>query len=115
MIEIGRLCIKTAGRDAMAECVVVEIVDEKTILIDGNTRRKKVNTQHVEPLNKVLKVKKGASTKDVHKAMEDEGLKVTKNPETKKRSAPKAQTKKVKKGSDKKNKKTDSKKSAKKE
>lgn len=69
MIELGRLCIKTAGRDAMEYCVVIDVVDETYVLVDGNTRRKKVNKAHLEPLNKKLDVKKGADTKTVQEAM----------------------------------------------
>lgn len=74
MLTVGRLCVKTAGRDAMQYCVVVEEVDSTYVLVDGNTRRKKVNRLHLEPLNKTLDVKKGASTKDVHAAFEKEDI-----------------------------------------
>lgn len=114
MIEVGRLCVKTAGRDAMRHCVVVEIIDEKYVLVDGNTRRKKVNKSHLEPLNQVLKVKKGASTKEVLETFEKDGIPVVKSAEKKpakkvsekpKRTKPsqrKAETKKEKKSSSKK-------------
>ena len=61
MIDIGRLCVKTAGRDARRKCVIVDIVDDNYVLIDGNVRRKKCNVKHLEPLDKVIKIKKGAS------------------------------------------------------
>lgn len=41
MLEVGRVCVKTAGRDATKLCVVVEEIDETFVLVDGNTRRKK--------------------------------------------------------------------------
>lgn len=91
MLTIGRLCIKTAGRDAMQHCVVIEEVDDKFVLVDGNTRRKNVNRAHLEPLTKTLDVKKGASTKDVLAAFEKAGIVVKKAVEAKKRTAPKAQ------------------------
>lgn len=61
MIETGRLCIKIAGRDAGKKCVVVDVIDETFALIDGETRRKKVNIKHIEPTNKKIDIKKGAS------------------------------------------------------
>ncbi len=70
MLEIGRLCVKTVGRDAREYCVVIEIIDKTYVLIDGNTRRKKVNKSHIEPLSKTVDIKKGASTKDVITALE---------------------------------------------
>lgn len=38
-MEIGRVCIKIAGRDAGMKCVVVEQLDNNFVLIDGQTRR----------------------------------------------------------------------------
>ncbi len=67
MFEIGRLCIKNSGRDAGEYCVVVNIIDDNFVLIDGNTRRKKCNIKHIEPLNKVIKIKKNAPREEIHK------------------------------------------------
>lgn len=61
MIEIGRLCVKTAGRDSKKKCVIVDIVDDNFVLIDGDVRRKKCNIKHLEPLDQVIKIRKGAS------------------------------------------------------
>ena len=76
MLEIGRLCIKTAGRDSGLKCVVIERIDDNYVMIDGQTRRKKCNIKHLEPLNKVLKIKEKASHADVVKALEKEGISV---------------------------------------
>jgi len=76
MFEIGRLCIKIAGRDAGKTAIIVDKIDEKFVLIDGNVRRKKCNIKHLEPLNDVLKIKKGASTSDVQKIMSTSGIKI---------------------------------------
>ncbi|WP_457611716.1 KOW motif-containing protein, partial [Methanocaldococcus sp.] len=35
-IEIGRVCIKTLGREAGNTCVIVDILDKNFVLIDGN-------------------------------------------------------------------------------
>lgn len=71
MLEIGRLCVKTAGRDATKYCVVVEEVDSNYVTIDGYTRKKKVNKSHIEPLNKVLKVTAKSSSEDIKKAIDE--------------------------------------------
>lgn len=76
MIEIGRLCIKTAGRDAGLKCVIVDVLDNKFVLIDGETRRRKCNILHLEPLKDSIKVKKNASHEDIKKEFEKLGLKV---------------------------------------
>ena len=60
MIEKGRLCVKTAGRDAGLKCVIVEIIDNSYVIIDGETRRKKCNIAHLELLDSVLPIKDGS-------------------------------------------------------
>jgi len=71
MFEVGRVVMKVAGRDAKKIAVIVEQVDTKTVVIDGQTRRRKVNVAHLEPLNKTVNISKGASTQDVAKALAD--------------------------------------------
>ena len=75
---IGQLCVKIAGRESGKKCVIVDKIDSIYVLIDGNLRRKKCNIIHLEFLNRKLDIKKGASTAEVHKAMEKEGIKVIK-------------------------------------
>lgn len=76
IFDVGRVCIKIAGRDAGNKCVVVEQLDNTYVLIDGATRRKKVNIKHLEPLDEVLKLKKGASHEEVAKAFEKSSVQV---------------------------------------
>lgn len=89
MIDIGRVCVKTAGRDAGQTCVVINVVDNNFVEVDGNTRRKKCNIMHLEPMNTTLDIKKGASFEDVQKAFEKAGLEITKTlSEKKEKKAP---------------------------
>ena len=74
MIEIGRLCVKLAGRDAGKKALIIDILDSKFVLIDGETRRRKCNILHLEPLTQVVKVKKNASHEEVSKAMKEIGI-----------------------------------------
>ncbi len=67
MIEIGRICLKLAGRDAGRECVIVDVLEGNYVLIDGNVRRRKCNIFHLEPTSKKIELKKGASHEDVKK------------------------------------------------
>lgn len=82
MIEIGRICVKTAGRDAGMKCVVVDVLDKNFVLIDGETRRRKCNILHLEPLDKTIEIKKGASHEEVAKIFEKLGYAV-RTPKTK--------------------------------
>jgi large subunit ribosomal protein L14e len=68
MIEIGRVCVKIAGRDAGLKCVVVEDLGKNLVLVDGQTRRRKCNVAHLEPLNQKFDISKGASHDQVVKA-----------------------------------------------
>ena len=65
MIEVGRLCVKLAGRDAGLKCIVVEILDKNFVMIDGQTRRRKCNILHLEPMDQVIKIKAKASHDEI--------------------------------------------------
>ena len=83
MIETGRVCIKIAGRDAGKTAVVVQKINDITVMVDGNARRKKCNIKHLEPTDKVLNIKEKATTEEVLSAMKDSGLAVEKKPKAK--------------------------------
>lgn len=117
MIEVGRLCLKIAGRDAGCKCVIVEVLDNRFVLIDGETRRRKCNILHIEPLKQVIKIKKGASHEEIKTEFKKLDLKArdTKPKQKKSERPKKVKVKKEKKAEDKKdNKKKDSKKADKK-
>lgn len=69
MIEVGRVCVKLAGRDAGKKCVIIDVLDDKTVLIEGETRRRKCNVFHLEPLKDVVKVDKNAAYEKVCSAL----------------------------------------------
>ena len=68
MLEVGRICVKIAGRDSGKKCVIVDIEGSKYV-IDGQTRRRKVNGLHLEPIAEKVDLKKGASHDDVVKVL----------------------------------------------
>jgi large subunit ribosomal protein L14e len=76
MIEIGRLCVKTAGRDAGLKCAIIEVIDETYVKIDGQTRARKCNIAHLEPLGTVLELKKNAGHDEVLKALKKQGIEI---------------------------------------
>jgi large subunit ribosomal protein L14e len=68
--DIGRLCVKTMGREAGYLCVIVDIVDKNYLLIDGlKVRRRRVNYRHIEPIAEIIDIKKGASHDQVEAAI----------------------------------------------
>jgi large subunit ribosomal protein L14e len=76
MYEIGRICIKLAGRDAGGEAVIIDILDDKYVLIDGNVRRRKCNIMHLEPTAKKIEIKKKAGHEEIKQAFTELGFKV---------------------------------------
>ncbi|MEM0002328.1 MAG: 50S ribosomal protein L14e [Desulfurococcaceae archaeon] len=78
-IEVGRICVKTTGREAGRKCVIVDLIDENFVLITGprqlsGVKRRKVNIKHIEPTDKVVKIPRGAGDEEVLKAIEEAGL-----------------------------------------
>lgn len=98
LFTIGRLCLKIAGRDAGKKCVVTEQLDNTFVMVDGQTRRRKVNVKHLEPLESVLEIKENASPEEVKAAFKELGWEVR---ETNPKSAA-ARVKPQKKGKEKK-------------
>ena len=91
VLEIGRLCVKIAGRDAGKKCVIVDVLDNNYVLIDGETRRRKCNKLHLEPLKELIKIKKNASHDDVKKDFEKLGLNILETKSKKAAEKPKKQ------------------------
>ena len=76
MIQIGRLCLKTNGRDAGLRCVILTDTKNNRVLIDGETRRRLCNVNHLEPLPTVVSVAKEASHQDVAAVLSHLGITV---------------------------------------
>ena len=74
VIEIGRVCIKLRGREAGRRCVVVDIIDENFVIVDGDVKRRRVNIKHLEPLPDKVDIKAGASSEEVIKALLDKKI-----------------------------------------
>lgn len=89
MFKVGRLCLKTAGRDAGKKCVVVDVLEKNLVLVDGETRRRKCNIMHLEPLKDVVSIKKGASHDEVKRTLEPLGFKIIETKPKKKTERPK--------------------------
>jgi len=78
-IEVGRVCVRTAGRDAGKYCVIVKVTDKSFVEITGpkalsGVARQKSNMAHIEATLDKLEVKSGASDDEVQSALEAAGL-----------------------------------------
>ena len=79
MYDVGRICIKLAGRDSNKYCVIVEKLDDNYVLVDGQTRRKKVNVKHLMALRKTISIKPKASHEEVIEQLQRLGVVVKKH------------------------------------
>jgi len=86
MFDVGRICYKIAGRDAGKIAVVVQKIDEKNVMIEGDVRRRKCNINHLELTNKIVKVSENADKAAVAEALKAEDI-VIEVKETKKKQA----------------------------
>jgi len=78
-IEVGRICVKTRGREAGRKCVIVEIIDKNFVLVTGpkevsGVKRRRANVNHLEPTDKKIDIPKGASDEEVLEALKKAGL-----------------------------------------
>ncbi|CAB3287559.1 50S ribosomal protein L14e [Methanocaldococcus lauensis] len=73
-IEIGRVCVKTAGREAGKICVIVDILDKNFVIVDGLVKRRRCNIKHLEPTEKKVDIERGATTEEVRLALDAAGL-----------------------------------------
>jgi len=77
-IEVGRICQKMFGRETGKKCVIIDVMDKSFVLITGpksvtGVKRRRVNLNHIEPLEDKVDIKKGASDDDVAKALKAAG------------------------------------------
>ncbi len=77
-IEVGRICVKQVGRDNGKKCVVIDVMDKSFVLVTGpkkvtGIKRRRVNINHVMPLQDKVDVKRGASDEEVASVLESAG------------------------------------------
>jgi len=79
-IEVGRICVKTRGREAGKRCVIVDIIDKNFVLVTGprsltGVRRRRANISHLNPTEEKINIRRGASDEEILQALglADEG------------------------------------------
>ena len=75
LFNVGRICLKIAGRDAGLKCVVLSEEKNGRVLVDGETRRREVSINHLEPLAEVMEINAGAEHSVVTSAFDKLGIK----------------------------------------
>ena len=84
-IDVGRICVKIAGREAGKKCVIVEVVDKNFVLVTGpkkvnGVKRRRVNVNHIEPTEKQIKIRRGENDDDILKALDEETMNYLREP-----------------------------------
>jgi large subunit ribosomal protein L14e len=69
-VEVGRICVKMAGRETGKKCVVVDLLDKSFVMVTGpqkltGVKRKRANINHLLALQDRVDVKRGASDEEV--------------------------------------------------
>jgi large subunit ribosomal protein L14e len=77
-IEIGRICMKLAGRETGKKCVIIDVMDKSFVLITGpqkvtGVKRRRVNINHVKPLQEKIEIPRGASDEEVTTILKNAG------------------------------------------
>ena len=77
-IEVGRICVKTLGREAGKKCVIVDVVDKNFVLITGpktvsGIKRRRANISHIEPTGEKIEIKRGATDEEIAEALKTAG------------------------------------------
>ena len=74
-IEVGRVCVKLKGREVGRRCVIVDIIDRNYVLVTGpedltGVRRRRVNMDHLEPLDEKIEIRRNATDEEVRGALQ---------------------------------------------
>jgi large subunit ribosomal protein L14e len=74
-IEVGRVCVKVAGRESGRKCVIVDVMDKSFVVVTGpkkvtGVKRRRVNINHVAPTEDTVQIKRGASDEEVTQILE---------------------------------------------
>ncbi len=77
-IEVGRICVKVAGRESGRKCVIVDVMDKSYVVVTGpkkvtGVKRRRVNINHVAPTEDVIPIKRGASDDEVANMIKTDG------------------------------------------
>jgi large subunit ribosomal protein L14e len=87
-IEVGRICVKLAGRETGRKCVIIDVMDKSFVLITGpqkatGVKRRRVNINHVKPLQEKIDIPRGASDEEVTTILKTAGKLEEMTPTTK--------------------------------
>jgi large subunit ribosomal protein L14e len=69
-MDIGRVCLKVKGREQGERCVVLDVVDRNFVIVVGpNVKRRRVNMNHIRPLDEVVPLQRNATDEEAIAAL----------------------------------------------
>ncbi len=72
-VEIGRVCIKTSGRDAGNEVVIIDVKDSPYVVIEGaNARRRRCNSKHLHFTSRKINIARNSSREEGEKKRKEQ-------------------------------------------
>lgn len=75
MMEVGRVCVKIAGREAGEKCVIVDVLDKNFVVVFGpRVRKRRCNIAHLEPTDKKIDITPNAPNEEILKKLNDLGI-----------------------------------------
>jgi len=75
-IQVGRICVKTKGRESGKKCVIIDVIDSSFVLVTGpkdvsGVKRRRANVRHIQPLESIINISKGASEEEIMAILEE--------------------------------------------
>ena len=65
-VDIGRVCLKTQGREKGNKCVIIDVIDRNFVVVTGpEVRRRRANMDHLMLLEETVEIQRNASDEEV--------------------------------------------------
>lgn len=69
-MDIGRVCLKVKGREQGEKCVVLDVIDRNFVIVVGpNVKRRRVNMNHIIPLEEAVELQRNATDEEAIAAL----------------------------------------------
>ena len=67
---LGKICVKTMGRDKGRQCVIIDVIDKSYVLVTGpkeltGIKRRRANLKHLILTDKRVDISRGASDSEI--------------------------------------------------
>ena len=78
IFDVGRICIKTYGKEIGEKCVIIDVIDKSFVLVTGpkklsKLKKRRSNVKHLEATETAINIKQGASDEEIISALTDAG------------------------------------------